>query len=230
VPWYVAFFERFDRLFTFGSNIGTPASSIPVGGFSWLKTWQPVTLDHWRTDRPSGAKFSTVMTWQIESFTDVGGNKDQEFVRFIDLPSRTSQPFELAVNGPQTLLRAHGWQTVDAMRVSRTPWDYRDFILASKAEFGVAKHTYVASNSGWFSDRTACYLAAGRPAVVQDTGWTAHLPSGEGLFAFSSVEEAVAGIDAINADYLRHTKTAGEIAREHFEASRVLNRLLDDLR
>ncbi len=112
------------------------------------------------------------MTWQIESFTDVGGNKDQEFIRFIDLPSRTSQPFELAINGPQRLLREHGWRTVDAMGVSRSLWDYRDFIHRSKAEFGVAKHTYVATRSGWFSDRTECYLAAGRPALVQDTGWT----------------------------------------------------------
>ena len=105
------------------------------------------------------------MTWQIESFTDVGGNKDQEFVKYIDLPSRTAQPFELAVNGPQALLREHGWTTVDAMGVSRTPWDYRDFIHRSKAEFGVAKHTYVSTRSGWFSDRTECYLASGRPGA-----------------------------------------------------------------
>ena len=127
-------------------------------------------------------RFTTVMTWQIESFTDVGGNKDQEFVKYIDLPSRTPQPFELAINGPQTLLREHGWETVDAMHVSRTPWEYRDFIHGSKAEFGVAKHTYVATRSGWFSDRTECYLASGRPALVQDTGWTTHLPSGEGCW------------------------------------------------
>jgi hypothetical protein len=167
------------------------------------------------------------MTWQIESFTDVGGNKDQEFVKFINLPARTAQPFELAVNGPQTLLRAHGWSTVDAMAASRTLWDYRDFIQQSKAEFAVAKHTYVANRSGWFSDRTECYLAAGRPALVQDTGWTGHLPHGEGLLAFSSLDEAIAGIDALNADYQRHSRRASEIAREHFEASRVLPPLLD---
>ena len=96
------------------------------------------------------------MTWQIESFADVGGNKDQEFVKFIDLPSRTPQRFELAINGPQQLLRDCGWDTVDAMAVSRTPAQYRDFIQQSKGEFGVAKHTYVTSCSGWFSDRTAC--------------------------------------------------------------------------
>jgi hypothetical protein len=227
-PWYVAFFKQFDRLFTFGANIGTPASTVPVGDFSWRKTWQPVTLEHWQTDRPAGDRLTTVMTWQIESFTDVGGNKDQEFVKFIDLPSKTTQPFELAVNGPQSLLRAHGWETVDAMSVSRSPWDYRDFIQRSKAEFGVAKHTYVETASGWFSDRTECYLASGRPALVQDTGWTGHLPSGEGLLSFASPAEALAGIEAINSQYARHARRAQEIAREHFEARHVLTRLIDE--
>jgi hypothetical protein len=226
-PWYVAFFKRFTHLFTFGSNIGTPRSPVPVGDFTWHKTWQPVTLNDWATGAPPVDRFSTVMTWKIESFADVGGNKDQEFVRFIDLPSRTGQPFELAINGPQTLLREHGWATVDAMGVSRNLWDYREFIQRSKAEFGIAKHTYVASRSGWFSDRTECYLAAGRPAVVQDTGWTAHLPSGEGLLGFSTPDEALAAIDAVNADYGRHGRRALEIAGDHFEAARVLTKLLE---
>ena len=142
--------------------------------------------------------------------------------------SRTAQPFELAVNGPRSLLAAHGWTTVDAMGVSRTPWDYRDFIHRSKAEFGVAKHTYVSTNSGWFSDRTECYLASGRPALAQDTGWTAHLPADEGLLSFSTPDEALAGIDRVNSDYPRHARRAVEIAREHFDANRVLSRLLEE--
>ncbi len=226
-PWYVDFFKRFGCLFTFGANIGTPQSPIPVGDFVWHHTWQPIVLEEWRTDREGGDRFTSVMTWQIESFADVGGNKDQEFVKFMTLPSRSAQPFELAINGPQKLLREHGWSTVDAMAVSRTPWAYRDFIQASKAEFGVAKHTYVSTRSGWFSDRTACYLASGRPALVQDTGWTAHLPSGEGLLAFSTLDGVLSGLDTINGDYPRHAKRASEIAREHFDASRVLTRLLD---
>ena len=226
-PWYVEFFQRFDRLFTFGANIGTAASPIPVGSFTWHKTWQPMTIDDWRTRDAPRDRFTTVMTWQIESFTDVGGNKDQEFVKFIELPARTPQRFELAINGPQKLLRQYGWDTVDAMHVSRTPWGYRDFIHSSKAEFGVAKQTYVANRSGWFSDRTECYLASGRPALVQDTGWTAHLPSGDGLLAFSTMEEAIAGIDRINSDYDRHAARAAEIAREHFDAKIVLPRLLE---
>jgi hypothetical protein len=228
VPWYVEFFRGFDRLFTFGANIGTAASPVPTGPFTWRHTWQPVTLEHWETTTKPGARFTTVMTWQIESFLDVGGNKDQEFLRFLDLPARTPQPFELAVNGPSTLLREHGWAPVDAMSVSRTPWEYRDFIHGSRAEFGVAKHTYVATRSGWFSDRTQCYLASGRPALFQDTGWTAHLPHGEGLLPFSTPDEAIAGIERINGDYERHAQAARDIARAHFDARRVLPRLIEE--
>jgi hypothetical protein len=226
-PWYVEFFQRFDCLFTFGSNIGTPASPIPTGAFTWHKTWQPITIDDWRADDAPRDRFTTVMTWQIESFADVGGNKDQEFVKFIELPARTSQPLELAINGPQQLLRRYGWDTVDAMAVSRTPADYRAFIHGSKAEFGVAKHTYVINRSGWFSDRTECYLASGRPALVQDTGWTAHLPCGEGLLAFSTIDGALEGIGRINADYDRHARRALDVARDHFDARVVLPKLLD---
>ncbi len=225
--WYVQFFRQFSHLFTFGANIGTPASPIPVGDFTWHKTWQPVTLDHWRATQPPGDRFTSVMTWKIESFTDVGGNKDQEFIKYLDLPSRTRQRFELAINGAGTLLREHGWEAVDAMHVSRTVADYRDFLHRSRAEFGVAKHTYVSSRCGWFSDRTECYLASSRPALVQDTGWTAHLPHGEGLLAFSSPEQALAGIDRINGNYAAHAARALEIAAEHFEASRVLKPLLE---
>ena len=226
-PWYVEFFTRFNHLFTFGANIGTSACRVPVGPFRWHKTWQPVTMQDWAHDLPATDRFSTVMTWKIESFADVGGNKDQEFVKFIDLPSRTPQHFELAVNGPQNLLREHGWATVDAMGVSRGLWDYREFIQRSKAEFGIAKHTYVSTRSGWFSDRTECYLASGRPALVQDTGWSAHLPSGEGLLGFSTPDEALDGIDRINSNYQAHSQRAREVASAHFDAATVLTELLD---
>ncbi len=227
-PWYVEFFRGFDRLFTFGANIGTPASSVPTGPFTWLPTRQPVTLAHWKASAPPGDRFSSVMTWRTESFGDVGGDKDEQFLRYLDLPSRTTQPFRLAVNGPMALLEANGWSPVNAMDVSRTPWAYRDFIHASKAEFGVAKHTYVSTRTGWFSDRTECYLAAGRPALVQDTGWSDHMPHGEGLLAFSDPDEALAGIDRINSDYARHARRAEEIAREHFAAPLVLTNLVEE--
>ena len=227
--WYVDFFRRFDRLFTFGSNIGTPVCSVPTSGLLWHKTWQPVVTDLWRTpDPPSRDRFTSVMSWRMESFSDVDGNKDREFVKFIDLPSHTPQRFELAINGPQRLLRAHGWSTVDAMQVSKDLWDYRSFIQSSKAEFGIAKHAYVSTRSGWFSDRTECYLAAGRPALVQDTGWTEHLPAGCGLVPFSSVEQAVEGLERINRDYPAHARRAAEIARDHFDARRVLPGLIEE--
>lgn len=227
-PWYVEFFRGFDRLFTFGANIGTAASDVPTSGFSWEKTWQPVVTALWRTGAaPVSGNFTTVMTWRIESFPDVDGHKDQELMRVIDLPSRTPARFELAVNGPHDLLRRHGWNPIDAMRVSRSLWDYRAFIQASRAEFGIAKHAYVAHRSGWFSDRTACYLAAGRPALVQDTGWSAHLPVGTGLLAFATADEAVEGLARIDKDYARHARRAAEIGVECFDASRILPPFLE---
>ncbi len=226
--WYVDFFRGFNHLFTFGANIGTAGSDVPTGDFVWQKTWQPVVTKLWRTDDPpSYDRFTTVMTWKNESFTDVDGNKDREFMRFIDLPARTSSRFELAVNGPHRLLREHGWSPVNAMQVSRSPWEYRKFIRQSKAEFSVAKHAYVTRRSGWFSDRSECYLAAGRPVVVQDTGWTDHLPAGTGLVAFSTPEEAIDGVERVDRDYAAHAAQAIRIADEYFDAERVLPKLLD---
>ena len=226
--WYVDFFRGFDHLFTFGANIGTPACDVPTSGFTWHKTWQPVVIDDWHAPTvPAGDRFTTIMTWKIESFTDVDGNKDREFLKFLDIAARAPHRIELAINGPQAFLREHGWSTVDAMGVSRSLWDYRAFIQGSKAEFGVAKHAYVSRRSGWFSDRTECYLAAGRPALVQDTGWSAHLPNGEGLLGFSTPGEVLDGLDRIATDYTRHAARAAEIARECFDASRVLPALLE---
>ena len=228
VEWYVRFFRRFDHLFTFGANIGTQACDVPTGDFEWEHTWQPVTTELWHTAAPPvGDKLTTVMTWKTESFADVDGDKDREFLRFIDLPSRMPGRFQLAVNGPMRLLQKHGWSPVEAMTISRTPWDYRDFIQRSWAEFGIAKHAYTTRRSGWFSDRTACYMAAGRPAVVQDTGWTAHLPSGTGLIGFDTPDEALAGLERLATDYSGHARRAREIARDCFDASRVLPSFLD---
>ena len=227
-PWYVDFFQHFDRLFTFGANIGTSACDVPTSGLTWHHTWQPVVTELWQTrERPVRDRFTTVMTWRTESFTDIDGNKDREFLRFIDLPALTPSMFEIAVNGPMELLAERGWAPIEAMGVSRSLTDYRDFIRGSKAEFGVAKHAYVSRCSGWFSDRTECYLAAGRPALVQDTGWTDHLPSGTGLLGFSTIDEALDGLRRIERDYALHATRAVEIAREHFDASRVLPPLLE---
>jgi hypothetical protein len=244
--WYVDFFSVYDRHFTFGANIAAGTSEVPDDGFKWQHTWQPVETNafwapqHWNRDvqerlipgvklMPLRGVWSTVMTWQIKSFADIGGNKDVEFLKVIDLPKRTKVSFELAVNGPRELLESHGWRCVDAMAMSLDPFDYRRFIAGSRAEFSVAKHTYVATRSGWFSDRTECYLACGLPAVVQDTGFSAHLPCGEGLLPWSTAEEALDAIERVEKDYERHSRKAREVALDHFRSETVLRELLNRL-
>ena len=226
--WYLDFFRRFGALFTFGRNIGTAACTVPTGEFSWHPTWQPVCPEQWATSGPpTNRSFSTVMTWRFESFDDIGGNKDKEFLKILDLPQRTTVPVELAVNGPQEFLRRHGWRCVDALSVSNTLDGYRRYLSGSRGEFSVAKNTYVRTNSGWFSDRTECYLASGRPAVVQDTGFSAHVPTGEGLFAYRTLDEAVAALETLDRDYARHARAARELAEEVFAADVVLPPLLE---
>jgi hypothetical protein len=228
VSWYTEFFARFGNLFTFGRNIGTPACSVPTGDFRWHPTWQPVCMDQWKpTGHPPQRGFSTVMTWKIKSFEDIGGNKDQEFLKVLDLPRRTNVPLELAINGPEDFLRQHGWKCIDAWRVSSGIDVYRDYLGSSRGEFSVAKHTYVRTNSGWFSDRTECYLASGRPAVVQDTGFSAHIPCGEGLVAYRTVEEAAARLEEVAGNYEFHCRRARDIALAHFAAEVVLPPLLE---
>jgi hypothetical protein len=230
VPWYVEFFARFNRLFTFGRNIGTPACPVPTAPLMWEHTWQPVCLREWHpVEGPPRSSFTTIMTWRIKSFADIGGNKDQEFANVLDLPCRIRAPLELALSGPAPLelLREHGWHCREAFPVSCSLDVYRDYLRSSLGEFSVAKHTYVRTNSGWFSDRTECYLASGRPAVVQDTGFSAHLPTGEGLIAYTTLEEALAGLEAVLCDYPRHSRAAREVARAHFAADVLLPRLLE---
>ena len=228
-PWYVEFFKGFDALFTFGHNIGADDCIIPDTGFVWHKTWQPVVCEEWESEQgPARDVFTTVMTWKNQSFTDADGNKDKQFAHFLNLPAKTEQPIELAINGPRDFLQANGWKSVDGMRVSRNLNLYRDYIQTSKAEFSVAKHLYVTTRSGWFSDRSECYLAAGRPVLVQETGFSKYLPTGEGLLSFNNIEEALTGIFEINSDYQKHSRKAKEIAREFFDAKVVLPRLLRD--
>jgi hypothetical protein len=159
----------------------------------------------------------------------VFGGKHAEFGKFINLPSRTSQQLELAIGGglpPRDLLRRHGWHLVDAYGISSDPWKYREYIYRSKAEFSVAKQAYVETRSGWFSCRSACYLALGRPCVLQDTGWSNVYPTGQGLFAFRSLDEAVAAIDTINSDYAAHSRAARKLAEKMFDARTVLAELI----
>jgi hypothetical protein len=229
--WYRRFFERFDVLFTFGANIGTPSSTVLVGDFTWHHTWQPVNLDAWSGTEPDDTDphLTTVMTWEIESFVDIGGNKNIEFGILADMPDRVPIPLELAINAPDEVLKdlvQRGWRVRPAFDVSSDVGDYRRYLQGATGELSVAKSTYVHSASGWFSDRTECFLAAGRPAVVQDTGWAEHLPTGVGLLGFRDADGACAGIESLLAHPVAHKKAAGELAREYFADDVVLASLI----
>lgn len=228
-------FRAHDRFFTYAALMGTPQCELPGLGLHWRPTRPPVVLDLWHS-RPPGERWTTVMTWRnfpkpIEHQGRHYGGKELEFERIEALPRRTGAALELAVGGvepPCNRWRSLGWSVIDSHSVSATMDDYRAYIERSKAEFSVAKNTYVATRSGWFSCRTVCYLAAGLPAVIQDTGYSRIVPCGEGLIAFSSLEEAAAGIERVEADYARHQRAARTLAEAHFDSDRVLAELLDD--
>ena len=227
-----------DTHFSFGENLGAPDCDTPIEKFKWLPTRQPVAVELWNNAAPTGGStYTTITTWHnkdrnLEWRGDTWyWTKDREFERFLELPQRRPwQSFELATSvgeDVRKLLRDAGWLQRGSIEISADAELYRRYIQESRGEFTVARDQYVRPNTGWFSDRTACYLASGRPALVQDTGWTAHLPSGGGLLAFSTLDEAAAGVESINTDYPRHAREALDVAREHFDARIVLPRLLE---
>lgn len=224
----IAAVSRCERHFTVGQRIGYPDCPIPTAGFNWRATRPPVALGYWPYAEQSDAThFTSIMTWR--GFRDAEykevfyGQKDREFPRFIDLPRTTTQPLRLALLGTEPeLFTEHGWEVVPSWMISRTPWSYRRFIQESKAEFGVPKHAYAATRSGWLSDRSVCYLASGRPVLVGDTGLEDCLPTGSGLLTFCDPADAVAGIEAINSDYDGHRHAARALAEEWFAADKVL--------
>jgi hypothetical protein len=229
----------YTHLFTFGENIGTPRSPVSTGGYAWHPTRQPVVLELWANAGCTGRTYTTIGKWdsQGRDLTYRGETfqwrKRTEWLRCLDLPTRTAADFEVAMNvdsvaGDPELLAAHGWRVVDPLAISTDPWRYRDYVCSSRGEFTVAKDMNVRLRSGWFSDRAACYLAAGRPVVEQDTGFGDVLPLGPGLHAFHTVEEAADAVGVIEADYDRASAYAIEVAREYFAAEKVLGRLLRD--
>jgi hypothetical protein len=224
---------RAERRFTFGQRIGAPDCSIPQNGGPWLKTVPPVFLPEWPEADSEATHFTSVMRWQ--GFKDVThdgvayGQRDKEFPRFFELPKATPQKFCIAQMGIKPeVLTAHGWETVHGEVISRTPALYRDFIRDSRAEFSVPKNGYVRMRGGWFSDRSVCYLASGRPVLIEDTGLRDWLPVGEGVVTFSDLAEAANGVERINADYPRHRHAARRIADQFFATDQVLPRFLKD--
>ena len=196
-----------------------------------LPTRQPIVLDCWPvTAGPKGGKFTTVMQWESYSPAQYNGRffgmKSMSFGPYRDLPKKTAATFELAIGKPPRELPGLGWGIRNPLEVTKDPWTYQSFIMQSKAEFSVAKHGYVVSRSGWFSERSAGYMACARPVLIQDTGFTKWLPAGEGVVAFSTPNDALAGIEEINARYEFHCARARQVAEAYFGSDDVLNRLL----
>lgn len=230
---------RHRALFTFGENIGQPDFPVPLHGRTWLPTRQPVVTDLWSPSGPppQGAVFTSIANWNTSGKKDIEWRKENylwskslEFLKFVDAPRCSGENFELATDikdaATQALFRRNGWNLTSPHALSVDWNDYLRYIQHSKGEFTVAKDQYVRLNTGWFSDRTACYLAAGRPAITQETGFTKFYGGKEGLLSFQTMEEIVEGVCAINADYAKHSRAALEIAKEVFEAEKVLADLL----
>ena len=235
----------FDRRFaghtahvTIGQGIGEEWSPVPTCGIEWGKTVQPIVLEHWpRAGDVVDDALTTVGNWRSSGSFEYGGvfigQKAHSLRQLIGLPKRTSERFRLAlgIHPDETrdleALAANGWELVDPATVSATPDAYRRFVQGSKAEFGLVQQGCVTMPCGWFSDRSICYLASGRPVVAQETGFSRWLPTGEGLFAFSTEDEALVAIEELNRDYPRHSAAARELAEEYFDSDKVLSRLLE---
>lgn len=231
-----------DRHFSFGLNIGRPGCLVPTGGLTWHPTVQPIALGHWNpaAEAPNAVSrdaWTTVMNWSSykprEFEGETYGQKDEEFRKYFCLPELSGEPFVLAMgqgvgrSRPTQMLEEHGWSIVEPDLHLPDYLAYRDFLTGSKAEWSIAKNGYVKSRSGWFSCRSACYLALGKPVVVQDTGWSESLPSGDGVLAFTDPEGAAAAIKAVAANYSHHSLAARAYAEKHFDAGTVCAELLD---
>lgn len=223
---------------SYSENIGTPASPVPpLPGVRHMRL--PVLLNLWEAAAPAKEEFTTVCNWKQNGEIEFNGDtyyrsKDREFLKFVDLPRRIYQPLEPAM-GPSSLrpdvrrlLTSYGWRLTNAEPITMDPWFYRDYVWASRGEFTVAKDQNVRLRSGWFSERSACYLAAGRPVTTRATGFGTVLPTGEGLFGFTTTDDILAAFDATRSDYGRHSRAAREITAEYFRAETVPARLLDN--
>lgn len=230
--------DEYDALFTYGARIGRDGCEIPTGGYEWNPLRPPVVLDLWERrgsagDGETADRWTTVTQWfsygPLEHGGEVYGQKDVEFLRFLELPRRTPASLEIAVGreAPLDELRSHGWHVADPVPISSDPWRYRGYVRGSRGEFSVAKNAYVKTRSGWFSDRTATYLAAGRPAVVQDTGLAGDLATGAGLLVFGTLEEAAAALGRVEAAYDEHSEAARALAASELASETVLTGLLE---
>lgn len=237
--WLTEEFKHYDRHLTYAENIGREDCLVPVLGVDWITTRMPIVDALWRNVPAASDRgaWTTVMTWnnfpgRLVHAGREYGDKGVEFSKIIALPKRTSHRLKIALGGDaaplQELLR-QGWTAVDAPKATLTPESYQGFIAESRGEISTAKNVYVAMRTGWFSCRTACYLAAGRPAVVQDTGFSKTVPVGKGLFAFDTIEQAAAAIESVESDYRLHAAAARDLAVDQFGSDKVLTRMLEDI-
>ncbi len=219
-----------------GLNLGASDCPLPTCGIQWHTTLPPVVLDEWTTSEPPGSSYTTVADWRGYSPVEWRGvwygQKAEEFMRIIQLPRRVPVPLELCLaihpNEPDLSdLEENGWRLSAPRRHCATPDAYREYIRRSRGEFTVVKHGYAAGRTGWFSDRSACYLAAGRPVIVQDTGIGRHVPTGTGLLTFTDLESAAAAVTRVERDYATHAAAAAAFARQYLDSDRVLLRLLE---
>lgn len=230
-----------DSVVTIGENIGRPECTIPSCGLEWITTRQPVVLDFWPTQKlPNRGHFTSISAWRgpngpVAYRGKTYGLRVHEFRKFASLPRLSGRPFQIALDihpsetNDLDLLATNSWSLVDPAIVAADPWSYREYVQGSKAEFMVAKNMYVQTCGGWFSDRSICYLASGRPVLAQDTGLRHLYPTGEGLLTFTTLEEALAGVEALSHDYARHARAARAIAEEYFNSDIVLSNLLNKL-
>jgi hypothetical protein len=234
-------FARHTHFVTVGMNVGREGCRVPTCGVRWIKTLQPVVLERWPVadGPPVRDCWTTVGNWRGYGSVEYGGvhygQKAHSMRRLIGLPGRTGECFELAMNihpderSDLAALAANRWRLVDPVDAAGTPGRYAAFVRGSRGEFGVAKSGYAASNCGWFSDRSVCYLASGRPVVAQETGWSDWLAAGEGLFSFRTADDAHAAFDEIRRDYPRHARAARALAERHFDSDVVLASIIAGL-
>lgn len=235
---FIAYYKSFDAVATFGTLIGTPACSLPTHGFNWIGTNQPVSLPHWPVLPRSSSSFGTLGKWEHSSERHFEFNGERflsskgiEWIKLIELPAKTSFELRLSMASlpveTQHRFSQSGWHFGDATAASISAATFGDFVRHLAGELTVAKQIYAALPSGWFSDRSACFLATGRPVVTQESGFSEWLPAGEGLFSFRSVDEASAALQQISSNYLRHAASARNIAEKFFDGQRVLKNLID---
>ena len=225
-----------DLYVTVGLNLGAAGCPLPTCGLEWHTTLPPVVLSEWTTTQAAGPAYSTVADWRgynpVEWRGVWYGQKSEEFLRVLDLPRRVDVPLELCLaihpdEPDRACLLEYGWRLVDPRTHVSTLDSYRNYVFGSRGELTAVKNGYAAGRSGWFSDRSACYLAAGRPVIIQDTGLAGHLPTGEGLLVFTDVASAASAIDRVEADYARHAAAAAEFARRYLDSDRVIGRLVE---